>query len=77
MSYDGKLNYQGIDRRQDRPASPLTPVKQPRITGDGGPVHLYTPNLFKLCRKKGSGLQLGTHNIGCVTCPECLKKLPS
>ncbi len=77
MSYDGKLNYQSIDRRRDRPAYPLTPVKQPRITGDGGPVHMLTPKLFKLCRKKGAGLQLGTNAVRHVTCPACLKKLES
>ena len=39
----------------------------------GAPVHLYTANLFKACRKPKSGLEMGTHDANKVTCPTCLK----
>ncbi len=64
MSYDGRMNYQnrlGMERRDFKTAYPLTPIEQPRMSGDGGPVHLYTPSLYKLFRSKKSGLQLGSH----------------
>ena len=76
MSYDGRMNYEsrlGMERRVFKSAYPLTPIEQPRMSGDGGPVHLYTPSLYKICRSKKSGLQLGTHDRGKVTCKACLK----
>jgi len=78
MSYDGRMNYQnrlGMERRVFKSAYPLTPIEQPRMSGEGGPVHLYTPGLYKLCRSNKSGLQLGTHDPGKVTCKACLKKM--
>ena len=47
MSYDGRMNYEsrlGMERRVFKSAYPLAPTEQPRMSGDGGPVHLYTPS---------------------------------
>ena len=69
MSYDGRMNYQnrlGMERLAFKAAQPLTPIEQPRMSGEGGPVHLYTPILWQYPRVSFGWRGAFFGEIGCI-----------